>query len=37
MNADGSRQRNLTRDLDQQAFGIAWSPAKSDGSRRAAE
>ena len=27
MNADGSRQRNLTGDLDQQAFGITWSPA----------
>jgi Tol biopolymer transport system component len=27
MNADGSRQRNLTRGLDQAAFGIAWAPA----------
>jgi TolB protein len=27
MNADGSRQRNLTGGLRQQAFGIAWSPA----------
>jgi TolB protein len=28
MNADGSRQRNLTRGVDQQAFAIAWSPAQ---------
>ena len=26
MNTDGSGQRNLTSDVDQQAFGIAWSP-----------
>ena len=26
MNADGSRQRNLTGDIRQQAFGIAWMP-----------
>jgi hypothetical protein len=29
MNADGSRQRNLTRDVQQQAFGIAWAPAQT--------
>jgi TolB protein len=28
MNADGSKQRNLTHSLDQQAYGIAWSPAQ---------
>ena len=28
MNADGSGQRNLTRDVPRQAFGIAWSPAQ---------
>ena len=28
MNADGSGQRNLTRGLRQQAFGIAWSPGQ---------
>ena len=26
VNADGSKQRNLTRDIDRQAFGIAWMP-----------
>jgi TolB protein len=30
MNADGSRQPNLTRGLDQPAFGIAWSPAQKE-------
>jgi hypothetical protein len=28
MNADGSRQRNLTRGLDQAVLGFAWSPAQ---------
>jgi Tol biopolymer transport system component len=28
MNADGTNQRNLTRDIPQQAFGIAWSPTQ---------
>jgi TolB protein len=28
MNADGSGLRNLTRGIRQQAFGLAWSPAK---------
>jgi len=28
MNADGSRQRNLTRGLRQRAFAISWSPAQ---------
>jgi Tol biopolymer transport system component len=26
MNADGSGQQNVTRDIDEQIFGIAWSP-----------
>ena len=28
MTAAGGRQRNLPRDVHQQAFGIAWSPAQ---------
>jgi hypothetical protein len=28
VNTDGSGLRNLTRNLDQQAFGIAWSPGQ---------